>query len=175
MDGNRPPAIDSRPTLQLSHADPFSHEVEAYLDDRSEVERAMPRPEPVSRFSTWLHTNWAYLSLAGGLGGILAWFLIEPRISEQTIGQPGTELVGFLLFPTVSGAVGMLLGLADGILCRNLGRAFLCSLVGLGVGFGAGLFTGFAAEIVFAIGATIAASTLANPGVAARPTGITLV
>ena len=36
-------------------------------------------------------------------------------------------------------------------MCRNLGRAFLCGLVGLGIGFGGGLVSSYAAEIIFHI------------------------
>jgi hypothetical protein len=67
-------------------------------------------------------------------------------------------LANYLLFPTVAGFVGLFLGAAEGIMCRNAGRAFTCGIVGLGVGFAGGLVAIFAAGIIFAIMGSIALS-----------------
>jgi hypothetical protein len=69
----------------------------------------------------------------------------------------------FLVFPTVAGSVGLLLGAVDGIMCRNYARAFVCAIVGLGVGFGGGLVTLFVAGIIFFVMIEIASTFQRNP------------
>ena len=40
-------------------------------------------------------------------------------------------------------SIGMFLGAAEGIMCRNAQRAAICAAVGLGVGFAGGLVSVF--------------------------------
>jgi hypothetical protein len=61
-----------------------------------------------------------------------------------------------LFFPTVAACIGLFLGAAEGMICRNPLRAFISAVVGLGVGFGGGLVALIAAHFVFIIMVSIA-------------------
>jgi hypothetical protein len=60
-------------------------------------------------------------------------------------------------------------------MCRNLRRAILCGVVGLGIGFGGGLIALFAAGIIFAVMSAIAFSFWKNPQPGQMPTGLALL
>jgi hypothetical protein len=60
-------------------------------------------------------------------------------------------------------------------MCRNLSRASLCGVVGLGVGFGGGLIAIFAGGFIFAIMLMIAVQFWDHPRPNAMPTGFALV
>jgi hypothetical protein len=47
--------------------------------------------------------------------------------------------------------IGLFLGAAEGMMCRNLRRAAICGTVGLGIGFAGGLIGLFAAGVIFTI------------------------
>lgn len=59
-------------------------------------------------------------------------------------------VAGLLLFPLVSGFIGLFVGAADGVVCRVFRRALLCGLVGLFVGFVGGFVTSGIANVVYA-------------------------
>ena len=80
-----------------------------------------------------------------------------------------------LLFPTVAGFIGLFLGAAEGLMCRNPLRALISAAVGLAVGFVGGAVAMFAAGIVFSISAAMAVQFVKNPGVMQRPTGMALL
>src|SRR5208283_882530 len=98
-----------------------------------------------------IYSSWFYLSIAAGLGALLAWALVEPFFVEGAAERGEFVLANFLLFPGVAGGIGLFLGAAEGLMCRNVGRAFLCGLVGLGIGLGGGLVSGFVGGIIFVI------------------------
>lgn len=56
-----------------------------------------------------------------------------------------------VIFPLVSGFVGLAIGAADGALSRAYGRAFVCGLVGLGMGLVAGIVASVAAHVIYLI------------------------
>jgi hypothetical protein len=122
-----------------------------------------------------LYWSYFYLSLASGLGAFLAWAILEPFFDDSLIAAGQFELVDLLLFPTVIGFIGLFLGAAEGIMCRNVRRAVVCAAVGLGVGFGGGLIALFLAEILFAIMMAVAVSFMDNPQQPQRPTGIAML
>ncbi len=115
-----------------------------------------------------LYSSYFYLSLASGLGAFLGWLVLEPFLDDKQMGW-----AGFLLFPTVAASIGMFLGAAEGIMCRNAQRAAICAAVGLGVGFVGGLVSVFLATIMFFITSVIAfnvSKTQPPPG--ELPTGM---
>jgi len=68
-----------------------------------------------------------------------------------TIEQLGTRsaTAGFILFPLVSGFIGLFIGASDGIVCRLPRRALICGGVGLLVGLVGGFVCGFFADIAY--------------------------
>src|SRR5947209_161713 len=127
----------SRPQqpLRLTAEDLFSPRVDAFLDEQAMMNRALPEAESPPWIVRVLYSSYFYLSLASGLGAFVAWMIIEPFFDDTAIIQRRFQLGNFLLFPTVAGFIGMFLGAAEGIMCRNVQRAATCAAVGLGVGF----------------------------------------
>jgi hypothetical protein len=60
------------------------------------------------------------------------------------------SIMEYLLFPVVAALTGLLLGAADGLVCRLLRRMLLCGMVGMLVGFLGGFFSGMLANVVYA-------------------------
>jgi FHA domain len=148
------PPPDSHEPLRLSADDLYSPRVEAFLDEQAMMSRAMPEVEPQPWIVRVFYSSYFYLSLAAGLGAFVAWMIMEPFFVEPMAlrgNQEGFRWANFLLFPTVAGAIGMFLGAAEGIMCRNIERALICASVGLGVGFAGGCVAIFIAGIIFLV------------------------
>ena len=158
--------------LQVTADDLFSPRVDAFLDEQAMLNRALPEIEPQPWILRVLYSSYFYLSLASGLGAFVGWMIFEPFISEV---DRGGNLIALLLFPTVAGFVGLFLGAAEGIMCRNAPRAMLSAAVGLGVGFAGGLIVIIPAGIIFVIMMKISAEFWANPQRGQMPTGIALL
>jgi FHA domain len=163
----------SQEPLRLSRSDLYSPRVDAFLDEQALLNRALPTSDPPPFIVRVFYSSYFYLSLASGLGAFLAWMILEPFIDDN---NPGLEVGGILLFPTVMGFVGLFLGAAEGIMCRNLQRASICAGVGLGIGFAGGLVALFIAGFIFAIVRVIAALlSRGGPNDNAMPTGLGLL
>jgi len=132
-------------SLRIDNDDLFSDEVEDYLAVQQNLRQARPETEPLSWWVRTLYSNWFYLSLAAGVGAFLAWALLEPFTSDSE----DDDIAGLLLFPTVAAGVGLFLGAAEGLMCRNLGRAAFSALVGTVLGFIGGGLLLIPATIVF--------------------------
>ena len=48
-----------------------------------QLNRAMPEPEPQPFILRVLYSSYFYLSLASGLGGFVAWLIVEPFIDDR--------------------------------------------------------------------------------------------
>ncbi len=165
----------SRPNepLRLSADDLCSPRVDAFLDEQAMLNRSMPEVEPRPWNLRVLYSSYFYLSLASGLGAFVAWMALRAVHQRR---QPGrSTLVTFLLFPTVAGFVGLFLGAAEGIMCRNAPRAMLGAAVGLGVGFLGGLSSLIPAGIIFVIMMQIGVQFWKNPQPGEMPTGLALL
>jgi Inner membrane component of T3SS, cytoplasmic domain len=172
-----PPSSPHEP-LRLSPDDLYSPRVEAFLDEQAVLNRAMPEVEPQPWILRVIYSSYFYLSLASGLGAMVAWMIMEPFFVEHMAvqGQQGFRWANFLLFPTVAGSIGMFLGAAEGIMCRNMERALLCASVGLGIGLLGGMAAVFLAGIIFFISIMLAASTTNQQlGGADGPRGLALL
>jgi hypothetical protein len=162
--------------LRLSSAELFSPQVEAYLEEQAVLNRPMPEVKPRPLLIRILYSSYFYLSLACGLGGLVGWMILEPFIDDREVAHGRGLQIAILLFPAVMGSVGLFLGAAEGIMCRNPQRAAICAAVGLGIGFGAGLIFMIAAETIFGIFLTIAVTSFwKNPQPHQRPTGVALL
>ncbi len=163
----------SREPIRLSSADLFSPKVEAFLDEQAALNRALPETSPQPLIVRILYSSYCYLSLASGLGAFLAWLIIEPFFDDRNAAQHHFQWAALLLFPTVAGAIGMFLGAAEGIMCRNAQRAAICAAVGLGVGFVGGLVSVIVAGFMFTITTSMAlAFSRKQPRPGELPTGV---
>jgi FHA domain len=166
-------ATPSQP-IRLDADELYSPKVEAYLEEHAMMRRAVPEAAPRPLLARIFFSSYFYLSLASGAGGLCAFALLEPFVDDRSLGH-GFTLVGLLLFPTVAGMIGLFLGSAEGIMCRNFRRAAICAVVGLGVGFGGGLVALFLAGIIFTIMTSLAVQFWKNPKEGEMPTGIALL
>jgi hypothetical protein len=142
--------------LRLSVDDLFSPQVEAFLEEQSVLQRALPEATKQPFIVRVVYSSYFYLSLAGGLGALIAWMILEPFFDDEAIGRQQFQWAAVLMFPTVMGFVGLFLGAAEGIICRNIRRASICAAVGLGIGFGGGIIAWILAEIIYIVMSVIA-------------------
>jgi FHA domain len=161
--------------LRLSADDLFSPQVDAFLEEQAVLQRAMPEATAQPLIVRVFYSSYFYLSLAGGLGAFVAWMLLEPFFDDDLIGRQQFQWAAVLMFPTVMGFVGLFLGAAEGIICRNLPRAAICAAVGLGIGFGGGFIAWILAEIIYLVMAAIALQFWKDPQNGKMPTGLALL
>jgi hypothetical protein len=157
--------------LRLDSDDLHSPQVEEYLRERAALRNTLPEVEPQPLLVRVFLSSYFYLTMAGALGALCAWAILEPFQVEHN----GLTLAYVLLFPTVAGFVGLFIGAAEGVMCRNLGRALLCGVVGLGVGFAAGFVAWILAEIIYGFMGGIAMEFMGNPRRFQRPAGLALL
>ncbi|MCO6044122.1 FHA domain-containing protein, partial [Aeoliella sp. ICT_H6.2] len=108
------------------------------------------------------------------LGGLAGWALLEPWFDDNRLDDE-PDIAALLLFPVVAAGIGLFLGAAEGIICRNPLRAAKCGAIGLGIGFIGGFIALIPAGIVFSVMAEIAFSLDKNPNAEGMPTGIALL
>jgi hypothetical protein len=168
---------ESRTPIRIETSDLYSPSVNEFVEMQQALRRDTGPIDPQPLLLRVIYSSWFYLAIASGLGAFIGWAVLEPFIEEG----PGALRSGFplailLLFPVVAGGIGVFLGAAEGIMCRNLSRASLCGLVGLGVGFGGGLISIFVGGFIFAIMRLIALEVNGPPPPGAiMPTGLALV
>lgn len=102
-----------------------------------------------------IHKNWFNLMIAGLVGALIAWALIEPSFEDTADVSPEAVAIAYLLIASVSGLAGLMIGSMEGFLARNYSRAFKGGSMGLLIGFGGGLASTFLAGIVLMISLTI--------------------
>lgn len=159
--------------IRISSKDLFSEDVESYLQTQEYLRRDVGELEPQSWFARIVYSSWFYLALCCGVGALLGWAVIEPFIDDNDLKDE--SIVGaVLLFPTVAGFIGLFLGAAEGLMCRNLQRAVVSGAIGLGVGFGGALVALIPTGLVFAAMSKLAVE-LRAPQQDGMPTGIGLL
>ncbi len=147
-----PPPSPHEP-LRLSADDLFAPSVDAFLDEQAMASRAMPEVEPQPWILQFLYSSYFYLSLAGGLGAMVGWMIVEPFYNDSL--ERG-QWVGLLFFAVVTACAGLFIGAAEGIMCRNLERALICASVSLAIGFLGGAIVFIPAHIIFNIMTAVA-------------------
>ena len=149
------------------------------INDYVEMQKYLQRDVGEIGRQPWLirviYANWFYLSIAAALGGFVAWAAIEPWYENMDEVENGLSLLDVFFFPTVTAGIGLFLGAAEGIMCRNLRRAALCGSVGLGLGFVGGIVAWLPSEIVYGIMGQIAFSLSDEVNEAGMPMGIGLL
>lgn len=160
--------------IRISSGDLHTSDVDSYVETQNYLRRDVG---PVSD-QPWLirviYANWFYLAVCSMVGALVAWGALEPWIDDNRIGKE-FDLALFLVFPGVAAFVGLFLGAAEGIICRNFPRALKSGAVGLGIGFVGGLVALVPTGIVFRIMQEIALSLWENPQAGAMPTGLALL
>ena len=164
----------SEQPLRIDHDDLHSRTVEEYLEIQQSLRRDLGELNPQPLVIRVIYSSWFYLSMASGLGAIGGWMLLEPFFDDN-LPEDEFDAAALLLFPTVAGAIGLFLGAAEGIMCRNPVRAMTSGMVGLGVGFGGGFIALFVAGIIFSISGSIAVAFWEDPQPGAMPTGLALL
>lgn len=167
----------SQDQFRISSDDLYSAKVEEVLETQAYLSRDIGEVEQLSWLQKALFSSWLYLAFWGMVGGLIGWACLEPffddnEMAEENGAQMAAEL---LLFPVVAGCVGLFLGAAEGVMCRNPIRAVISGAVGLGVGFGGGLVALIPTGIVFSIMTAIAISFDDNPQPGVMPSGIALL
>jgi hypothetical protein len=146
--------------MRLSSEDLFSPRVEGYLEEQAVANRPVPEALPRPLIVRILYSSWFYLSIASMIGALAAWASLEPLFVEGAAHTPGAHIINIVMFPAITAGVGLFLGAAEGIMCRNLLRATISAAVGLGMGFIGGLVVllpanwmyGIMGQIAFAVG-----------------------
>lgn len=163
-------------SMKITSDDLYSSEVNEYVELQSFLRRD---PGPINN-RPWvvrvIFANWFYLAVCGGLGAFSAWMILEPFFDDNKLGEE-FEIAVFLLFPVTAAFIGLFLGAAEGLICRNGLRALKSSSVGLGVGFIGGIIALFPTGIVFGIMSAIALNMMDDPvpGEIVMPTGMALL
>lgn len=165
----------SQEHVRISTQDLFSEKVEEVLETQAYLSRDIGEVEGLSLIQKVLFSSWLYLAFWGMAGGLLGWAVLEPFFDDNLIQENEFNAAGTLLFPVVAGSVGLFLGAAEGLMCRNPLRAIKSGAVGLGVGFVGGLVALIPTGIVFSIMSAIAISFWKNPAPGEMPTGIALL
>jgi hypothetical protein len=165
----------SQEPLRVSAADLFSPNVEEYIEEQAVLNRPLPEAAPRPFLIRVLYSSYFYLSIAAGLGAVVGWMILEPFFDDKMVMQRGVNWAAILIFPVVMGSVGLFLGAAEGIMCRNLRRASICAGVGLGIGFAGGLVAMIVAGIIFQLMIGLAVSVWKNPQPDTMPTGLALL
>lgn len=160
--------------LRITDADLKSPDVQDYVDRRAYERQEIGAMSEQPWLIRVIYANWFYLAVCCTLGGLAAWAVTEPFFDDSEVGEEAT-IAAILIFPVTAAGIGLFLGAAEGIMCRNIGRAFKCGAVGLGIGFVGGLLALIPTGLVFGVMSTIAVSFWDNPQPDAMPTGLALL
>ncbi|MBA4105925.1 MAG: hypothetical protein C0485_09220 [Pirellula sp.] len=160
--------------IRITTADLQRPEINDYVEMQSYLQRDVGEIGKQPWLIRVIYANWFYLSIAAALGGLAAWACLEPWYDDYA-PEEESNLIGLLMFPVVAACIGLFLGAAEGIICRNPLRAVRCGAVGLGIGFVGGIVTIIPAGILFTVMAGIAFSLWDNPVEGEMPTGLALL
>lgn len=160
--------------IRINQNDLHAPEVDSYVELQNYLRRDVG---PVSD-QPWLvrviYANWFYLAICAMAGGLVGWGLLEPWFDDN---RPDVEFdpAAILMFPVVASSIGLFLGAAEGLICRNPLRALRCGAVGLGVGFVGGIVALVPTGIVFSIMSEVALSLWDEQQDEAMPGGLALL
>jgi hypothetical protein len=166
-------------SIRIRDADLRGPEIEDYVEMQKYLRRDVGPLGQQPWIIRMIYANWFYLSLAAMLGGLAGWAFLEPWFEDDVVRAEAelgrVDIAGILLFPVVAAGIGLFLGAAEGLICRNIGRAIRSGAVGLGVGFVGGLIALIPSSMIFGIMSQIALSLWENPQPDEMPTGLALV
>ena len=96
-----------------------------------------------------IYKSWFNLMIAGLIGALIGWALVEPHLDDSVVQHGKSTGMAFLLFASVGGFTGLMVGSMEGVLARNFSRALRSGAIGLAVGFGGGLISPIVAGLIF--------------------------
>lgn len=161
--------------IRITKNDLRTPEVEQYVEMQAYLSRSVGAEDERSWVVRVIFANWFYLAIASMCGALLGWAILEPWFDDFSQAEEGLNVAGLLLFPVVSGAIGLFLGAAEGIVCRNPLRALKSGFVGLGVGFVGSIVAMIPAGIVFTMAAFASLSITDDLTPDGMPTGLGLL
>lgn len=160
--------------LRIDSKDLFSPEVESYIETQDFLKRDPGDLAPQSFFVRVFYSSWFYLSICCGVGAFLSWAIVEPFFDDNELDEK-LNAASVLFFPTVGGGIGLFLGAAEGIMCRNAQRAVISGAVGLGVAFVGGIVALIPVGLFFGLMRDLSVSVWRDPQPGTMPTGLALL
>lgn len=160
--------------IRITRDDLNSPDVDDYVQLQSYLGREIGEMGTQSWVVKVIYANWFYLSLWCMIGALVGWGILEPFFDDNAL-EDGPDVAALLMFPTVASCIGLFLGAAEGIMCRNLIRATISGGVGLVVGFLGGLVALIPTGIIFSVMTAIAFSLWDDPQPDEMPTGLALL
>jgi hypothetical protein len=159
--------------IRISGVDLQKPEVNEYVEMQQYLRRDGGQLDQQPWIIRVIYANWFYLSMAAMLGGLAAWACLEPWFDDGNDDE--LDIAAILMFPVVTAGVGLFLGAAEGLICRNPGRALKCGAVGLGVGFLGGILAMIPAGYLFTLMTMVALEVWDDPQPDTMPTGFALL
>jgi hypothetical protein len=161
-------------SLRITSNDLNAPAVDEYVEAQSYMTREIGNIGDQPWIVRVIYANWFYLAICSMIGGLVGWGILEPFFDDNR-PEDEVDIAAIFLFPVVSGCIGLFLGAAEGIICRNGLRAVKCGAVGLCVGFLGGLVTFIPAGLLYAIMQYVALSLWNDPQPDTMPTGLALL
>ena len=159
--------------IRITNSDLHSSEVEQYVELQQYLGRDLEAGDGQSWIIKVIYANWFYLSVAAMVGGLVGWAILEPWYDDNA--DDDITFASLFMFPTVAAFVGLFLGSAEGLICRNPLRALRCGAVGFGVGILGGLLALIPTGMLFLVMTALAVSLMDNPAPDEMPTGLALL
>jgi hypothetical protein len=160
--------------IRISSGDLHTPDVDSYVEMQNYLRRDVGPVSDQPWIVRVIYANWFYLALCSMIGGLVGWGVLEPWFDDNRL-ENELDVAAILMFPVVAGSIGLFLGAAEGIICRNFVRALRCGAVGLGIGFVGGLLALIPTGIVFGLMSQVALSLWDDPQPDAIPTGFALL
>lgn len=160
--------------LRITNRDLFSTEVDEFIETQEQLRRDVGEIHDQSLLVKIIYANWFYLAICSAFGGLAGWAILEPFFDDNRLEEEW-DVASTLMFPTVVGFVGLFLGAAEGLMCRNPLRAVISGAIGLAIGFIGGLISLIPTGIVFSMMTVVAASFSKDQQLDGMPTGMALL
>jgi len=152
-DGNAP--------LKITARDLSAPEVEDYVAAQAYLQREIGALGDQSWVVKVIYANWFYLAICSAIGGLAGWACIEPFIDDAV---EEFRIIDIFVFAIVTGFIGLFLGAAEGLMCRNGTRALISGSVGFGIGLLGGVVLWLPTEIFYIITNVFAAGLADDRG-----------
>ncbi|MFQ5752300.1 MAG: hypothetical protein ACE5HI_09915 [bacterium] len=94
--------------IKISYRELQDAKVDEILAQESSFRRGMGSKREVEGLAkvSFIHKSWFYLMVAGFVGALIAWALIEPNFSDAEVTTTKEDFFAYILFPTVGGMIG---------------------------------------------------------------------